>query len=198
LPRAAAAAATDHGLAVIAPALQDPDRVVLITALDALEAAGGGDVIPSDLLDDVFQDTAAHAARALAARTSLGARNGPLRRALDDEIDLARRLVIAVLALRHGDRVRDAVRVVDCAEGQCRALAVEALDVILSRHESAIALPLVRHDLAPDEQATALQRHAPSARGPEEWIADLADDPEGVWRSSWLAACAHHAAGRPL
>jgi hypothetical protein len=192
LIRAAATMATEHGLAVIAPALHDPDRVVLLTALDALDAAGGRDVIPPDFLDEVFQDAAGHAARALAARTSIAGGNCPLRRALDDEIDLARNLVIAVLALRHGDRVRDAVRVVDRADGQRRALAVEALDVILSREESAITLPLVRRDLTPDEQATALQRFGASRRGPEEWIADMADDPEGVWRSSWLAACAQH------
>jgi hypothetical protein len=195
LIRAAATAATEHGLAVIAPALHDPDRVVVLTALDALDAAGR-DVVPPGFLDDVFQDAAAHAARALTARTVLAAGNGPLRRALDDEIDLARSLVIAVLALRHGDRVRDAVRVVDRADGQRRALAVEALDVILSREESAIALPLVRRDLTPEEQASAFQRFAPSPRGPEEWIADMADDPDGVWRSSWLAACARRAAER--
>ncbi len=169
--------------------------MIQLTALDALDAAAGGhDVVPPDVLDDVFQDAVRHAARALVVRKSIAARNGPLQRALDDEIDLARRLVIAVLALRHGDRVRDAVRVVDRADGQRRALAVEALDVILSREESAVALTLVRRDLTPDEQATLLQRFQPSARSADEWIADMADDPDGVWRSSWLAACARHAA----
>ena len=101
-----------------------------------------------------------------------------------------------MLALRHGDRVRDAVRVVDGAEGQRRALGVEALDVLISREEAAIALPLVRRDLTPDEQAAALRHVEPSARSPEDWIADMAEDPEGVWRSPWLALCARHAAGR--
>jgi hypothetical protein len=189
LIRAAAYAATEHGLAVIEPALRDPDRVTVLAALDALDAAGGAGVVPPDLLDDAFRDAAAHAARALAARSSLAASDGSLRRALDDESDLARQLVIAVLALRHGDRVREAVRVVDRADGQRRALGVEALDVIVSREEAAIALPLVRRDLTPDEEA------APS-RGREEWIADLAEDPDAVWRSSWLALCARHAAAR--
>ena len=189
LIRAAAYAATEHGLAVIEPALRDPDRVVVLAALDAVDAADGAGVVPPDLLEDVFRDAAAHAARALAARGSLAASDGPLRRALEDESDLARRLVIAVLALRHGDGVRNAVRVVDRAHGQRRALGVEALDVILSREEAAIALPLVRRDHTADEDA------APS-RGREEWIADLAEDPESVWRSSWLALCARHAAAR--
>ena len=189
LIRAAADAATKHGLAVIEPVLRDPDRVVVLSALDALDAAGGAGVVPPDLLDDVFRDAAAHAVRVLAARGSLAASDGPLRRALEDESDLARRLVVAVLALRHGDRVRDAVRVVDRADGQRRALGVEALDVIVSREEAVIALPLVRRDPTPDEEAAR-------ARGREEWIADLAEDPERVWRSSWLALCARHPAVR--
>jgi hypothetical protein len=196
LVRAAANAATEYGLAVIEPALRDRDRVVVLAALDALDAADGAAVVPPDLLDEVFHDAGAYGARALAARTSPAASDESLRRALDDETDLARRLVIAVLALRYGDRVREAVRVVDGAEGQRRALGVEALDVIVSREEAAIALPLVRRDLTPDERAAALQHVEPSARRSEEWIADMAEDPEGVWRSSWLALCARHAAGR--
>jgi HEAT repeats len=196
LVRAAATAAREHGVAVIAPALDDPDRAVVLAALDALDAAGAGDVVPPDLLDRVFRDAATHAARALAARASLDAHEGPLPRALDDELELARRLVIAVLALRHGDRVRAAVRVVDHADGQRRGLGVEALDVVLSRDEATVALPLVRRDLTPDEQAAGFQRIGSSARRPEEWIVDIAEDREGVWRSSWLRACALHAIER--
>jgi hypothetical protein len=196
LVRAAANAATEHGLAVIEPALRDRDRVVVLAALEALDAAHAAGVVPPDVLDGVFGDAAAHASRTLAARAALAGSDLPLRRALEDERDLARRLVIAVLALRHGDRVRDAVRVVDAAEGQRRALGVEALDVLLSREEATIALPLVRRDLTPEEQAAALRHVVPAERGLGEWIADIADDPEGVWRSSWLALCARHASGR--
>jgi len=185
----------EHGLAVIEPALRDRDRVVALAALDALDAADGVGVVPPDLLDAVFDDATAHASRTLTARVSLAASDGSLRRALEDESDLARRLIIAVLTLRHGDRVRDAVRVVDRADGQRRALGVEALDVIISREEAAIAIPLVRRDLTPDEQGAALRHVEPSARGREEWIADMAEDPDGVWRSSWLAICARHASG---
>ena len=141
LIRAAANAAMEHGSAVIEPALRDRDRVVVLAALEALDAADGAGVVPPDLLDAVFDDAAEHASRTLNARVSLAASDGSLRRALEDESDLARRLVIAVLALRHGDRVRDAVRVVERADGQRRALGVEALDVIISREEAAIAHP---------------------------------------------------------
>jgi hypothetical protein len=148
--------------------------------------------VPPELLDSVFDDAAAHASRALTARVSLAAADGSLGRALEDESDLARRLVIAVLGLRHGDRVREAVRVADRADGQRRALGIEALDVLISREEAAIALPLVRRDLKPVEQAAALRHLDPSVRRPEDWIADMAEDPDGVWRSPWLALCARH------
>jgi hypothetical protein len=196
LIRAAAAAAATHGVAALEPALRDRDRAVVLTALDAVDAAEGAAVMPPDILDAVFEDAAAHAGRALAARIRI-ADDSSLRRALDDESDLARRLVIAVLALRYGRAVRDAVRVVESStDGQRRALGVEALDVIISREEAAIALPLVRRDLTPDEQAAAVRCVEPSELGREEWIADMADDPRGVWRSSWLALCARHAAAR--
>jgi hypothetical protein len=196
LIRAAANAAREHGAAVIEPVLRDSDRVVVLAALDALDAADGAGVVPPDILDDVFDDAAAHAARAFTARMTLGASDDALRRALEDETDLARRLVIAVLALRHGERVRDALRVVDRSEGQRRALAVEALDVIVSRDEAAIAIPLVRRDLTPDEQAAALPVLESPARSREEWIADMLDDPGSDWRSSWVALCARSASGR--
>ena len=192
--RAAAAAAAEHGVGIVAPALGDPDRSVVLAALDALDAAGGRGVVAPEVLDDVFDDAAALAARALAAR-SRARRSTTVRsiRALDDEIELARRLVIAVLALRHGERIRAAVRVVEHGEGARRALGVEALDVVLSRAEAAVALPLVRRDLPAEERRPAAARR--TARAREEWIADIAGDPEGVWRSPWLAACARHAVG---
>jgi len=196
--RAAAEAARDHGATVIEPALRDPDRAVTLSALEALEAADGGAVVPPRLLEELFHDAAAHAARTLAARTTLAASDESLLRALEDETDLARRLVVAVLALRHGEQARHAVEVVDNAEGQRRALGVEALDVLISREEATIALPLVRRDLAPEEQAAALESLRPPVRSRAEWVDDLATDPESVWRSAWLALCARHAASRAV
>ncbi|HUP33074.1 MAG TPA: hypothetical protein VM184_08595 [Gaiellaceae bacterium] len=196
LVRAAAAAAADHGVAIVAPALDDPDRAVVLAALEALEAARGQEIVPLDVLDAVYRDAADLAARARDARTALAEQDGPLVRALDDEIDLARRLVVAVLTLRHGNRIREAVRVAEHGEGARRALGIEALDVLLSRDEATVALPLVRRDPAPDPRTVSSSPSPWSARNPEEWIADIARDPEGVWRSPWLATCAHHAGER--
>ena len=194
--RAAAAVAAEHGAWIVAPALDDPDRAVVLAALDALDAAGGRGVVAPEILDRLFDDATALAARALAARAALAEQDGSLTRALDDEVELARRLVIAVLALRHGDRIREAVRVVDHGERARRALGVEAVDVALSRDEAALALPLVRRDLTPAERLAGLRRAQPPARPPAEWIADIAGDPDGVWRSSWLAACARESLTR--
>lgn len=196
LVRAAAAMTPGHGVWLVQPALDDPDRVVVLAALDSLDAARYGELLEPGVLEPLLLDSKALAERAFAARAELADHDTSLVRALDDEIDLARRLVIAVLALRHGDRIRAAVRVVDHEDGARRALAVEALDVVLSRHEAAIALPLVSHDLTLEERAAGSRRTEWPAHQPGEWIADIAGDPEGIWRSPWLAACALHAAER--
>ena len=194
LVRAAAAMAPGHGVWVIEPALGDLDRVVVLVALDSLDAAGGSALLEPDVLDRLLRDAASLAAHAFAARAALADHHAPLIRALDDEIDLARRLTIAVLALRYGERIRAAVRVVDYGEGPRRALAVEALDVVLSRDEAAIALPLVCRDPTPDQRTAGSRQADWSAWRPEDWIADIAGDPEAVWRSPWLTECALHAA----
>jgi hypothetical protein len=190
LVRAAAMVATEHGVGVLAPALDDRDRAVVLAALESLDAAGGRDLVPANVLDHVYDDAVELATRAYAARDALAAIDGSLVRALDDEIDLARRLVIATLTFRYGETVPQAVRVIDHAEGARRALGVEALDVILTRPEAAVALPLVRRD------ARFAAGQPAASRQPEAWIADMANDPEAVWRSEWLATCARHAAPR--
>ena len=72
LVRAAAAAATTHGVTVIAPALRDPDRDVVLVALEALGRGRRADLVLPVVLDDVFRDAAEHAARAHAARARVG------------------------------------------------------------------------------------------------------------------------------
>jgi hypothetical protein len=189
LVRAATAAAAAQGVEAALPALEDDDRTVVLTALEALDAERGRALAPPAVLDAVLRDAAWLAARASAARLALAETDASLARALDDEVDLARRLVVATLVARYGDPVREAVRVVERADGQRRALGVEALDVVLTREESTVCLPLVRRD--------ALTMPAESAeRSREEWIAELAADPERFWRSDWLATCARHAALR--
>jgi hypothetical protein len=190
LVRAAAATAGETGFEVVAPALADHDRTVVLGALEALAGSGGGEMVPPDALDDVLRDARTLAEYTLAALSAVGDAGGPLARALEDEVDLARRLVITALTLRHGDRVREAVRVVEHGEGSRRALGVEALDVILSREEASLALPLVRGD-----RALGAGSGADRSLDAEGWIAELTSDPREIYRSPWLAACARYEAG---
>jgi hypothetical protein len=186
---AAAVAAAGRRVDLAAPVLEDDDRTVVLAALEALDASNGRALVPPTYLERIFEDAAELAARASAARRALSEVDSSVARALDDEIDLARRLVVATLALRYGDGVREAVRVVDHADGQRRALGVEALDVLLTRAEASVALPLVRRDPVPAPGRDP--EHAPEA-----WLEDLAQDPERTWRSEWLAVCARHASAR--
>jgi hypothetical protein len=190
LVRAASTVAAEQGGDVVAALLEDPDRLVVLTALEALGTTGADDVVPPDLIEEVIHDAAALAARAHAARDACLALDGSVVRALEDEIDLARSLVIAALTVRYGDRIGEAVGVVEHAEGQRRALGVEALDVVLTRSESAVALPLVRRDAAFGARGDI------TPRTPDAWIEDMVEDPERVWRSEWLATCARHAASQ--
>ena len=144
--------ATEHGVAVIEPRSTRRTASVVLTALDALDAAGGRDGVAGRPPRRVFDDAASHAARTLAARSALAEEHDRSGERSTTRSTSRADSWIAVLALRHGDRVRDAVRGRRAADGQRRALGVEALDVLLSREEAAIALPLVRRDLTRAEQ----------------------------------------------
>ena len=98
-----------------------------------------------------------------------------------------------MLALRHGERIRAAVRVIDHGEGQRRGLATEALDVLLSRDEAAIALPLVRRESDLGQRTSGRKGATRPGSRAEEWIEEIAADPDAQWRSPWLTACALHA-----
>ena len=187
LRAAAAAAADERRIDLMTPALENDDRTVVLAALEALEDTGARQLVPATYLERVFHDAVDLAVWAAAARRSLSDVDGSAARALDDEVDLARRLVVATLTVRYGERVREAVRVVDHAEGARRALAIEALDVLITRAEASAALPLVRRDFA---------LGLVPERSPEAWLENLAEDPERIWRSKWLAACARHASAR--
>ena len=72
LVRAAAAmTAVDHGIWIVEPALDDRDRVVVLAALDSLDAARGGDLLEPGVLDALLLDATALAERAYAAGAAL-------------------------------------------------------------------------------------------------------------------------------
>ena len=73
LVRAAAIAAATHGAATVAPALEDPDRSVVLAALDALGRAGGRGAADPDA-------ARARPRRRVGARAGLGRRPARARR----------------------------------------------------------------------------------------------------------------------
>ena len=171
--------------------LDDADRVVSLAALDALRGATVDKSLAA-ALDRVLQDGAAHAARALAARRSLDVRpDDPLGRALADEVDLARRRVVAALAVAHGLEASNAVQALGSLDRSRRALALESLEATLTRTEVLLSLPIVRPDLSADDRLAALARviDVPTRDGPA-WLDDLITDGDGTWRSPWLRTCA--------
>lgn len=79
--------------------------------------------------------------------------------------------------------------------GSSGALALEALDVLLSPAESRRVLPLLHPDLPVSERLDQLP--APGSDSPTDvvgWLQDLVADADGHWHSNWLRACAVHAA----
>lgn len=184
----------ESGRAVLWNRLDDPDRLVSLAVLDALRRTTV-DQSSAAALGRVLHDGATHAARALTAIRSLGVQHDdPLGRALADEVDLARRLVVAVLAVRHGLEASTAVQALGSSDRSRRALALESLEITLTRTEALLALPLLGPDIGADDRLAALARviDVPRRDGPA-WLDDLVTDGDGCWRSPWLRACATEA-----
>ena len=191
LMRACGVLDDERARAVVRNRLDDPDRVVSLAALDALRGATVDLSLAADL-DRVLRDGATHAARALAALSTLGVQHDDsLGRALADEVDLARRRVIAVLAVRHGVEASTAVQALGSPDRSRRALALESLEVTMTRDEVLLGLPLVRPDIDAGDRLAALSRVVDvPTRDSRAWLDDLVTDGDGCWRSPWLRACA--------
>ena len=102
-----------------------------LIAIERLAAPGPASDAAAKALDDVLLDDVHHAARILAALMAIPATgddvretDGPLRRALDDELDLVRRRVMASRLARHGsERLGPAIIALD-AGGPTGALGL--------------------------------------------------------------------------
>jgi len=97
----------------------------------------------------------------------------------------------------HGHRRVGAALLALGGDDEQSSLAVEALEVTLSRSEVALVLPVLRPGLAPSQrlaQLPALVDGTPvDVAG---WLVELVTDPDDHWRSSWLRACALYTATR--
>ena len=137
-----------------------------------------------------------HAVWVLTARVALEDVDEPLRRALDDELDLIRRRILAGRLARHGSDLVGPPTTELASDGPGAALAAEALGVLLGR-DAAPLLALLEPGRTPAERLARLTRipDGPDVPGgPDSWLRDLVEDPAERWRSPWLRACAIRAA----
>ena len=196
LVRAAAAAAAEHGVWIVAPALDDPDRVVVLDGARRPRRRRRPRPRRAEVLDAVFLDATALAARALAARirarrAGRPARPGARRRGRPRSPAGDRRA--GAPSRRSGPRGRARRRPRRGRTARDRGRGSRRAPVPRRGRARAPARAPRSHA---GGRSAALRRTGPAGRRAEEWIADIAGDPEGVWRSSWLAACAHHAVER--
>jgi hypothetical protein len=158
------------------------------------------------VLDTVLLEVSRHAARILAALAAIDATaddlpepDAPLRRALLDELDLVCQRIRTGLLARHGS-VRIGPAMVELgAGGSSGALALEAIEVLLTPAEAKLALPLLHPGLSVAQRLERLPAPPPvpartDPKAVAEWLQDIVEDPDGHWRSAWLRACALHAA----
>jgi hypothetical protein len=179
---------------------RDVGRVVLERL--ARQGPAGEEVAP--VLDDVLDEDLAHAMRVLAAldmldadspRTAAG--DGPLRRALIDELALIRDRVVATLVARHGrERLGPVLAGLLGLDGP-DALAVEALEVVLGSEEAARVTPVLDGRPTAGDRLRRL-RAATGVTSTETdagaILRDLVEDRGDVWRSTWVRTCAIRAA----
>ena len=112
--------------------------------LTALAAAGADPAPIAPALDRTLRADTEHFARCAAVRQVVGA-GSELAHALHDELELLRRRVLALLAVRYGaERIGAAANRLDSDRDDRRSLAAETLDVTLTPADAVLALPLVR------------------------------------------------------
>ena len=141
----------------------------------------------------LVSDQLDHAARLLRAIVVLDGTPAaaPLLAALDDEVRLMRRHVLATLSLIHGTEAMGRVEFqLAQSDTRVQALALEWLDVTLTGTDRR-AIALLDPAASVIDQAKALGRAldlAPLDRAAV--VRELAEDQRGVFRRPWLSACA--------
>jgi hypothetical protein len=183
--------------AVLARHVEHPDRSLGLAVMERLAGPGAASAALAATLDKVVRADVEHAAATLEASVAIAAEpaldtDRSVRSALDDELRLAVRRVVAALAARHGrDEVGAALRHLS-GDQRNGAIAAEALEVTLGRDRARLVQALLDPTLGTEDRLARLRSTPPSGehRGGGEWLVELAGDPDGRWRSSWLQACA--------
>ncbi|MEO8692755.1 MAG: hypothetical protein ABI658_04510 [Acidimicrobiales bacterium] len=154
------------------------------TATDAPQEPAESAVVRADL------EHATYVLRALVELDALMSASA-LRAALNDELVLLRRRVLAALSIRYGaDGMSRVAYQFAQRNTRAHAMALEWLDVTLSGSDRA-AVALLEPGLTPDAQLRALTRSFPIAPSTVPVIVrDLVEDRDSRWRRPWIAACA--------
>lgn len=183
-PSAAVAALLEHHV-------EHADRDVAHAARRALARCATW-TAPDGLIDRMVEGDARHAARALAAHQALPESAAVLRRSLLDEVDLAARMSLSALALGpERELVHDVERALRSGDSRRAAHALEALELHLEPAIARRVIPLVDPRMSPADRLSGLPAGTGlSNRDVRLTLADIADDPTGVWDRSWLAECA--------
>ena len=196
LVRAARAASPDQAAMCLYPYIEHRDRELGLAVLTALAAAGADPAPIAVGLDRTLRADAEHFARCAAAAQVVGA-GSELAHALGDELELLRRRILALLAVRYGaEEIGAIANTLECDTGDRRSLAAETLDVTLRRADADLALPIVRTDLPLTSRLRQLAAVAPLAPSDRTAVVeDILSDDHGHWRSDWLRACAAYEYG---
>jgi hypothetical protein len=172
-------------------------REVGLAALVALAAMPGSTAqLPADRYATFLSSELEHAAWLLSA--SVMFENDPstttLRTALEEELAVVIRRIIAVLALRYGATALDRVaQQLARDDTQLHAVALEWLDVTLADVERPV-VGLLDPGLSDRDRLRAVRRGGDVVTSREDVLHDLIVDPDRRWRRAWLQACAVHAA----
>jgi hypothetical protein len=197
----AAATATVARDVVLTRHVQAPDRELAVVVTERLICPEPAPSPVTGVLVGGLDDAVRHADRILAVLAVLEAalegrgRELPLHRALEEELDLLRRHVRALVLVRHGSARLGTVLTDLASPGPRRSLAREALEVLLTPAERMRVLAVLDPGRPAPERLRPLS--PPSVADQVELVdglRDLAADADDHWRSTWLCACAVHAA----
>ncbi len=173
--------------------VQHRDRAVSLAVRQALVRVGYAEGIANS--DALVTEEAHLVARVVSVLDVLPDDLAVLRSSLEDEVVQARERILVTLALSgSGDLMSDAARALARGDDRAIAHAVETVEVHLPAGIARLVTPILDRRLADVERVGQLRRSidVPTFDLPGA-LRDLAVDPEDLWRSPWLAACAIHA-----
>ncbi len=198
---------------VLARHLRHPDREVGLEVMLALAVVaptvaapspgpGGTRVTDAETTADslasaIAREDLEHATAILAAVVEFRDESGAelLCAALQDELALQRRRILAALGIRHGiTGLNRVVYHLAQRDSRSHALALEWLDTTLTGTDRAVVAVLEPGRSDRQRLQALLQWFPRRPTSRHALLVDLAHDPAGRWRRPWIAACALSAA----